>query len=60
MSSDGNTWTTVAEGQGGGRTTTIAFAPVTAKLVRITQTAEAKDAPPWSMERLRLYQPAER
>jgi hypothetical protein len=29
-------------------------------MVRITQTAEVKEAPPWSMERLRLYQPAGR
>ena len=60
VSTDGTTWNTVAEGQGGGRMTTIAFAPVTARVVRITQTAEVKEAPPWSMERLRLYQPAER
>ncbi len=60
VSNDGTTWNSVAEGQGGGRTTTIAFAPVTARVVRITQTADVKEAPPWSMERLRLYQPAER
>jgi len=27
-------------------------------MVRITQTADAKDTPSWSMERLRLFQPA--
>jgi mono/diheme cytochrome c family protein/glucose/arabinose dehydrogenase len=58
VSTDGNTWTDVAQGQGGARTTTIVFAPVTARMVRITQTADAKDAPSWSMERLRLFQPA--
>jgi mono/diheme cytochrome c family protein len=58
VSTDGNSWTEVAQGEGGARTTTIVFAPVTARLVRITQTAGAKDAPPWSMERLRLFQAA--
>ena len=57
VSSDGKTWTSVAEGLGGGRTTAISFPPVRAKFVRITQTAEAKDAAVWSMQRLRLYQP---
>jgi hypothetical protein len=58
VSSDGSSWTEVAQGQGGARTTTIVFAPVSARMVRITQTADAKDAPSWSMERLRLFQPA--
>jgi hypothetical protein len=58
VSNDGNAWTPVAAGQGGARTTTIVFAPVTARMVRITQTADATDAPTWSMERLRLFQPA--
>jgi mono/diheme cytochrome c family protein/glucose/arabinose dehydrogenase len=58
VSTDGNTWTEVAQGQGGARTTTIVFAPVTARMVRITQTADAKDTPSWSMERLRVFQPA--
>jgi mono/diheme cytochrome c family protein/glucose/arabinose dehydrogenase len=57
VSGDGKVWTAVAAGAGGGRTTTIAFGPVKAKMLRITLTADAKDAPPWSMERLRLYQP---
>ena len=34
----------------------ITFAPVSAKFVRITQTATVTDAPPWSMRLLRLYQ----
>jgi hypothetical protein len=58
VSSDGKSWAPVAEGQGGGRTTAISFAPVRAKFVRITQTAEAKDGAVWSMQRLRLYRPA--
>ena len=58
VSTDGTSWTEVAQGQGGARTTTIVFSPVTARMVRITQTADAKEAPSWSMERLRLFQPA--
>ncbi len=57
VSDDGNTWTgPVAEGQGRGRTTTIPFAPVTARVIRIVQTAEGEGAAHWSMERLRLYE----
>lgn len=56
VSNDGRTWTAAAEGTGGGRTTTMVFAPVAAKFVRITQTADVTDAPAWTMERLRLYQ----
>ena len=59
VSTDGTTWTEVAQGHGGARTTTIVFSPVTARMVRITQTADAKEAPSWSMERLRVFQPAE-
>jgi F5/8 type C domain-containing protein len=58
VSTDGTSWTEVAQGQGGARTTTIVFSPVTARMVRITQTADAKDTPSWSMERLRVFQPA--
>jgi hypothetical protein len=55
VSLDGTAWTgPVAEGPGGGRTTTITFEPVKAKFVRITQTASAPDAPAWTIERLRL------
>jgi hypothetical protein len=36
--------------------TSIAFAPVKAKFVRITQTASVENAPPWSMRMLRLYE----
>jgi hypothetical protein len=45
----------VAEGQGSGRTTTIVFAPVRAKAVRITLTAAAENAA-WTIERLRLFE----
>jgi len=57
VSADGNTWSApVAEGQGAPGATVITFAPVSAKFVRITQTAAVTDAPPWSMRLLRLYQ----
>ena len=57
VSSDGATWSApVAEGEGTAGVNTIVFAPVTAKFVRITQTATVVDAPPWSMRLLRLYQ----
>jgi hypothetical protein len=38
--------------------TVVAFAPVTARFVRITQTAQVENAPPWSMRLLRLYEAA--
>jgi len=55
VSSDGTTWKTVAEGKGAGSATRIAFAPVKAKFVKITQTADAADAPPWMIQRFSLY-----
>jgi mono/diheme cytochrome c family protein len=60
VSTDGRTWTgPVAAGRGGGRTTTIAFAPVEARFVRLTQTDEADGDLPWTMERLRVYEAPE-
>lgn len=57
VSMDGTTWgAPAAEGQGKGPTTVIPFRPVRARFVRITQTATAENAPPWSIQRLRLYQ----
>jgi hypothetical protein len=54
---DGASWgTPVATGEGGGLMTAIAFRPVRAKFVRITQTAAANDGASWTMQRLRLYQ----
>jgi hypothetical protein len=53
---DGTTWSApVAEGRGTGRSTVIAFAPVQARFVRITQTATVENAPPWAVMLLRLY-----
>lgn len=57
LSDDGRTWSRpVAEGKGEGARTTITFAPVLAKFVRITQTADLPDAPAWSIGNLRLYE----
>lgn len=57
VSSDGSTWSApVAEGDGVPGITVITFAPVSAKFVRITQTATLAEAPPWSMRLLRLYE----
>jgi mono/diheme cytochrome c family protein len=56
VSGDGTTWSRVAEGKGTGRITTITFAPVGAKFVRITQTDAAANAPVWSVERLRVFE----
>ena len=57
VSDDGASWSApVAQGEGTGRTTTITFSPVRAKFIRITQTATIDSAPPWGIERLRLYQ----
>ena len=39
-------------------TTTIPFAPVQTKFVRITQTATTENAPVWSIQSLRLYEAA--
>jgi len=57
VSGDGTTWSSpVAEGQGVAGITVIAFTPVSAKFVRITQTATIANAPPWSMRLVRLYE----
>ena len=58
VSLDGVNWgkTPVAQGQGDDLTI-ISFKPVQAKFVRITQTATDAAAPPWSIQRLRLFEP---
>ena len=56
-SMDGQSWSQpVATGKGEGSRTTIAFAPVKAKFVRITQTASGEDMPNWSITNLRLFE----
>ena len=57
VSTNGTSWTGVAEGDGTPGSTTITFAPTAAKYVRITQTGTVEDATVWSMQRLRLYRP---
>jgi mono/diheme cytochrome c family protein len=57
VSMDGATWSSVAEGQGTGAQTLIAFPPTRGKFVRITQTAAVENAPPLSIRRLRLFVP---
>ncbi|MFO7303184.1 MAG: discoidin domain-containing protein, partial [Acidobacteriota bacterium] len=54
VSLDGTSWTTVASGEGA-PLTIASFAPVEAKFVRITQTADAPDAPAWVVQNLRLF-----
>jgi F5/8 type C domain len=57
VSADGTAWSKpVAEGKGGGPRTTISFAPVRAKFVRLTQTGSDADAPAWSIRNLRIYE----
>jgi hypothetical protein len=57
VSMDGTAWSKpVASGKGSGARTTIAFAPVRAKLVRLTQTDTVADAPAWSVRNLRVYE----
>ena len=46
----------VAQGKGDGPHTTITFAPVRAKFVRITQTETVSDAPAWSIRNLRIFE----
>jgi hypothetical protein len=55
VSQDGASWTSAASGAGTGLTTTSTFAPVKAKFVRISLTANADEAPAWSIQGLRIY-----
>jgi mono/diheme cytochrome c family protein len=57
-SMDGLKWGTkpAAEGKGSGAHTTIAFTPVRARFVRITQTDPADGLPAWAMSNVRLYE----
>ena len=56
VSDDGAVWSgPIAEGEGVPNVTIVTFPAVTAKFVRIAQTADVPDAPPWFMRMLRLY-----
>ncbi|WP_396627052.1 c-type cytochrome [Luteitalea sp.] len=57
-SADGATWSpAIAEGSGRGLTTVITFPAVSARFLRITQTASPDAAPPWSIQNLQLFGP---
>ena len=57
VSMDGTSWgQPVATGKGTGSSTSVSFAPVRAKFVRVTQTGSATNAAPWSVLRLRLFE----
>ncbi len=51
---NGTTWTQAAIGEGAGATTVITFKPTQAKFVKLTQTATTPNAPPWSIQQLRI------
>jgi glucosylceramidase len=55
VSQDGAAWTAASQGAGNGPTTINTFTPVSAKFIRITLTADAADAPAWSVQNLRIY-----
>ena len=53
---NGTVWTVVAEGRGDGSDTEIAFKPIQAKFIKLTQTAATDNAPPWSIADLRVLE----
>jgi mono/diheme cytochrome c family protein len=56
VSTDGRTWSTVAEGPGAD-TTTLTFKPVQTRFVRLNQTAAGvENSAPWGVQALRLYE----
>jgi hypothetical protein len=56
VSTDGATWKTVKEGQGGSMYNSLVFDPVPAKFVRITTTETASDGAFWGMRYLKLFE----
>jgi hypothetical protein len=57
VSTDGVSWSQpVASGAATGPKTMVTFAPVTARFVRLTQTAAAENGPPLSILQLRFYE----
>jgi hypothetical protein len=57
VSADGASWgAPVAQGAGATPSTLIAFRPVTAKFIRITQTGTASGNEVWSIQQVRVYQ----
>jgi hypothetical protein len=61
VSMDGTRWTSkpVAMGKSTAAVTTIPFAPIRAKFLRITQTDVVDAAPSWSMQNVRLFEAAQ-
>jgi hypothetical protein len=56
VSTDGQTWSTVAEGPGA-ETTTFTFNPAQARFLRLNQTGPgAGNSAPWGVQALRLYE----
>jgi len=56
VSMDGKTWgSPLAEGPGQHPSTTISFAPVRAKFIRITQTGTPQSPFGWSIQRVRIF-----
>jgi mono/diheme cytochrome c family protein/glucose/arabinose dehydrogenase len=56
-SSDGTTWgAPLAQGSGQTPTTVVAFAPVSAKFIRITQTGSASNGELWAIQQVRVFQ----
>jgi mono/diheme cytochrome c family protein len=55
VSTDGTSWKPVAEATGNGPGTIVTFPPVQAKFVRMSLTANAADAPAWSIQNLRIF-----
>jgi hypothetical protein len=56
VSMDGKKWTKVASGKGESARTSVTFTPTQAKFVRVTQTDNIPDAPPWTIRNLRIYE----
>ena len=55
LSTDGTSWKSVAEGAATANSTTVTFAPTPARYIRMTLTATGGNAPPWSMQDLRVF-----
>ncbi len=53
-SSDGKTWSQIAQGKGN-RRTAISFDPVKTKFLKITQTATVPDGRAWTMRGMKVY-----
>jgi len=56
VSTDGQSWKTVKEGQATSMYNSLIFAPTPAKFVRITTTQAATDNMPWGMRYLKLFE----